>query len=334
MKKKKLALLDPLRDGPGVKKGEDTTPNLKFFFKQWKRKFWKLISINLIMLIQILPFVLIFLLQMAGPKEPSMDHPLYAPLMGAHFINPSAEGATLLSGVANLNLTLPTANTPVNYIFFGLLLFHVITYGWQKVGSTYLMRNLVRGDGVFILSDFFYAIKRNWKQGFVLGFLDCIFCGVLYLDFQYFYAMPQTAFHNFMYFAIIALIIIYAAMRFYTYLMLVTFNIKLSKIFKNALIFTVLGIKRNLMAALGILLLAVLMVAVALGFMQISTSLLGVAIIIPFLCFLAFAAFMYTYAAYPVIKRYMIDPVPVKTPAAATTSSDDEDDSEDAVDGE
>lgn len=324
MKKKKLTLLDPLRDGPGVQKGEDTTPNLKFFFKQWKRKFWKLISINLLMLIQILPFVVIFLLQMAGPKEPSMDHPMYAPLMGAHFIHPSAEGATLLSSVASLNLTLPTANTPVNYVFFGLLLFHVITYGWQKVGSTYLMRNLVRGDGVFILSDFFYAIKRNWKQGFVLGLLDCIFCGVLYLDIQYFAVLPPTAFNNFMYFAIIALIIIYAAMRFYTYLMLVTFNIKISKIFKNALIFTVLGIKRNLMAALGIFLLAAVMVALAIGLMQISTSLLGVAIIIPFLCFLAFAAFMYTYAAYPVIKRYMIDPVPAKAPAATPVSSSDD----------
>ena len=320
MKKKKLTLLSPMNDGPGVEKGEDTTPNLKFFFKQWKRKFWKLITINLLLLVQILPFVLIFLIQMAGPKEPAMNHPLYAPLIGAQAIAPTSAGVSLLSAISGLNFTLPTYNSPINWIFAALLLFHVITYGWQKVGATYIMRNLVRGDGVFILSDYFYAIKRNLKQGFILGLLDCIFCGVLYLDFQYFSAMPGTGFYNFMYFAIIALVIVYAAMRFYTYLMLVTFNIKITKIFKNALIFAVLGIKRNLMAALGIILLAALMVGLALGMMQISTSLLGVAIIIPFLCFLAFASFMYTYAAYPVIQRYMIDPVPAKKAAKDTSA--------------
>lgn len=310
MKKKKLALLDPLRDGPGVEKGEDTTPNLKFFFKQWGRKFWKLVSINLIMLVQILPFLLIFLLDLSGPKEPTINDPLFSPLTGAQFIAPTSAGATLLSAISALNLSLPTANSPVNWIFFGLLLFHVVTYGWQKVGSTYLMRNLVRGDGVFIISDFFYAIKRNLRQGFILGFLDCLFCGVLYLDYQFLVSAPSSALNTFMYAATVALIIIYAAMRFYTYLMLVTFNIKITKIFKNALIFAVLGIKRNLMAALGILLMAALFVILAIALMQIN--LLGLAIILPCLCFLAFSAFMYTYAAYPVIKRYMIDPVPAK----------------------
>jgi hypothetical protein len=33
--KKRLKLLDPMRDGKGVEKGEDTTPNLKYFFKLW-----------------------------------------------------------------------------------------------------------------------------------------------------------------------------------------------------------------------------------------------------------------------------------------------------------
>jgi len=306
--KKKLRLLDPLRDGRGVEKEEDTTPNLKFFFKQWGRKFWKLISINLIMILQILPFVVIFLLEMAGPKEPAMKNPLYAPLLGAQFMAPTSAGATLFSFASGLNYALPTHNSPVNWIIAGILLLHVLTYGWQKVGATYLMRNLVRGDGVFVVSDFFYAIKKNWKQGFVLGLIDCVFCGVLYFNFMSLMSMPSTGMNNFMYFATIALIILYFFMRFYIYLLLVTFNIKISKIFKNALIFTVLGVKRNLMAALGMILLAGLFVALAILLMQIN--LMGLAIILPFLCFMAFAAFMYNYAAYPVVKKFMIDPLP------------------------
>ena len=309
VKKKKLKLLDPLSDGRGVEKGEDTTPNLRYFFKQWGRKFWKLISINLIMLFQIIPLVLVLFVNLAGPKEPVQNTPVYAPLLGAQVACPTSAGTTLFSLMSGLNYELPTYNTPVNWITIVLLVIHVITYGWQKVGSAYIMRNLVRGDGVFIVSDFFYAIKRNFKQGFVLGLLDCIFCGTLYLDFTYFSRMPSTFFNNFMYFAIIALVIIYVGMRFYMYTMLVTFNIKITKIFKNALIFTVLGIKRNLMAALGIILMAVLVVLINIFFMQFG---LYIGIILPFLFFLAFSAFMYTYAAYPIIKRYMIDPVPAK----------------------
>ena len=40
MNKKKFKLFDPMRDGKGVEKGEDTTPTLGRFFKLWKRKFW------------------------------------------------------------------------------------------------------------------------------------------------------------------------------------------------------------------------------------------------------------------------------------------------------
>lgn len=309
MKTKKLRLLDPMRDGRGVEKGEDTTPNLKFFFKQLGRKFWKLISINLLMLVQILPLLLCVVAYVIGPREPVQSSPAYSTLLGAQFASPTSQGATILSALSGLNFDIPTRNTPVYWIWGLLLVFHMVTYGWQKVGATYLMRNLVRGDGVFIISDFFYAIKKNLKQGFVLGLLDCIFCGVLIFNVVSLNSMPLTGLNNFMYWATMALIIVYVLMRFYMYLMLVTFNIKLTKIFKNALIFTVLGIKRNIMAVLGIVLMAALVIGLNLILFQYN---IAVGIILPFLFFLAISAFMYTYAAYPVIKRYMIDPVPSK----------------------
>ena len=304
---KKLRLLDPLRDGRGVEKGEDTTPNVKFYFKQLGRKFWKLISINLIMLVQILPLLLCVIVTALGPREPVQSEPFYSTVIGAQFASPTSAGATLLSVFSSLNYSLPTHNTPIYWICGALLLIHVVTYGWQKVGSTYLMRNLVRGEGVFIISDFFYAIKKNFKQGFILGLLDCIFCGVLIFNIFSLNSMPMTAMNNFMYWATIAITIIYVLMRFYTYLLLVTFNIKITKIFKNSLIFTVLGIKRNLLASLWIILIAAVIVFLNILLFQYN---IAVGIIIPFLFFLAVSAFTYSYAAYPVIQKYMIDPAP------------------------
>ena len=306
---RKLKLLDPMRDGRGVEKGEDTTPNLKYFFKLLGRKFWKLVSINLLMLIQILPLLLCFLAEATGPKEPVQSSPLYATVLGSQVASSTSGGMTLLNLVGNLSYEWPTFNSPVNWIMVGLIAFHVLTYGWQKVGATYLMRNLVRGEGVFVFSDFFYAIKRNFKQGFILGIIDCIICGILYVDFAYFSQMPSATMTNIMYFVIVALVIIYVAMRFYMYLLLVTFNIKFTKLFKNSFIFAFLGMKRNLMAGVGILTMAGLVVALNLLLFQINVA---VGLIIPFLFFMAVMAFMYTYAAYPVIKKYMIDPPVVK----------------------
>lgn len=309
----KLRLLGPLRDGKGVEKGEDTTPNLKYFFKLLGRKFWKLVSVNFILLVQILPLLLCFLVEAMGPKEPVQHNPLYATVLGAQTVAPTSAGMTLLNMVGNLSYDWQAYNSPVTIIMICLLAFHVLTYGWQKVGATYIMRNLVRGEGVFIISDFFYAIKKNFKQGFILGVIDCIICGVLYFDFTYLSQMPvDDVMANIMYFVIVALVIIYLAMRFYMYLLLVTFNIKLTKLLKNSFIFAFLGMKRNLMAGLGILLMAGLVVVLNIFLMQFN---IAVGLIIPFLFFMGVMAFMYNYAAYPVIKKYMIDPPVVKKDA-------------------
>ena len=309
--KKKFKLLDPMRDGKGVEKGEDTTPTLGRFFKLWGRKFWKLITVNLLMVVQVIPLLLILFLYLGGPKIPTLYSPLYAPLLGAQTAAPTGIGMTLFNSAAGLMHQTPVFNSWAHWVMAALILFQLITYGWQRTGTTYILRNLVRGDGVFMISDYFYAIRRNLKQGFVMGLIDCAAVFALVFDIIYFSNSPATGANNFMYVTILALILIYGIMRFYTYLMMVTFDMKLGKILKNALIFTVLGIKRNIMAGLGILSLTAMFLALIFFFGRIIPALY----IIPFLCLLGFCGFMYTFAAYPVIQKYMIDPVqkPQKT---------------------
>lgn len=304
--KRKIKLLDPMRDGKGVEKGEDTTPNLKYFFKLWGRKFWKLISLNFLMLVQILPLMGCLFLYLGGPKVPTQYDPLYTVLLGAQTALPTSEGMTLFNSAAGLLHQTPIFNSWAHWAMGLLIIFHLVTYGWQKAASTYILRNLVRGDGVFMFSDYFYAIRKNWKQGLIMGIFDSAIIFALVFDFLYFLNSPTTGMNNFMYVMIFALILIYGIMRFYTYLMMVTFDMKLGKILKNALIFTALGIKRNIMALLGILLLTGIFVLMIVFLLPMK---LAVVIILPFLCLLAFCGFMYTYAAYPIIQRYMIDPV-------------------------
>ena len=305
--KKRFKLFDLNKDGKGVDPGEDRTPNLKFFFKQFGRKFTKIISLNILMIFQILPLLFVaYLYIFAMPKTPSMFYPEYAAMFGVQ------EAASSLVGILDIEMLsyqfpLPAYDNLVYWIIIAaIMIVYVLTYGWQKVGSLYVTRGLVRGDSVFIFSDFFYAIKKNWKQGFVLGLLDCLFMGVLGYNLIFFFSAEANMLTNFVYVMTIALIILYTIFRFYTYLMIVTFNIKLSKVFKNALIFTVLGIKRNVLALIGLVIVSAIAVLPMIMLVQVG---LGIALVLPLIYYLGVCAFIYTYAAYPVIKKYMIDPV-------------------------
>ena len=80
---------------------------------------------------------------------------------------------------------------------------------------------------------------------------------------------------------------------------------KIKKIVKNSLIFSLLGIKRNLMALLGIIILVVLN---ALFLFSFNGMLLPLGVAFPFLILFAHGSFMATYASYYKIKEIMIDP--------------------------
>ena len=70
-----------------------------------------------------------------------------------------------------------TVLTTVDYVLLALSALLVLTFGPVRVGVTYIVRNLFRGEPVFMMHDFFYAIKRNLRQSFIMGILDLLFLG-------------------------------------------------------------------------------------------------------------------------------------------------------------
>jgi len=106
---------------------------------------------------------------------------------------------------------------------------------------------------------------------------------------------------NFIFYTSIFIAVIWQWMRFYIYILMITFDLSIFKILKNALIFSMVGLKRNFMATLGI----AAMVAATYLLMMIYFP---VGIIIPFVLLFADCSFMACYAAFPKIKEIMIDP--------------------------
>lgn len=313
LNKKRFNLFNFNKDGKGVDPGEDRTPNLKFFFKQFGRKFSKILTLNMIMIFQVIPLIVsLYLYFIATPTTPTFYFPEYSAIFGIQEAA-SSSVTSLNLGFFSLQHPLPSYNTYIYWVIAILAIIHVVTFGWQKVGATYVLRGLVRGDSVFVWSDFFYAIKKNFKQGLIIGLIDGVAMFALAFDIFYFYTAPQTGMNNFMYIMTVALIVLYMIFRFYIYLMAVTFDMKISKIFKNALIFIVLGIKRNIMALLGLAAVTAIAVLLIVLFLPMG---LGVTLVLPFIYYLGTCGFICTYAAYPIIEKYMIEPV--TSPKAVT----------------
>ena len=307
MNEKKFNLSSLLPPKKEINEQEDSTPNIRFYFKSLWRKFPKLLSINLIMIFLVLPIIIALIAYfLLMPRIFVFTETIHPVLSGINTIEGQSPIVTSLLGIYGISVEVPTVafgGAAITVIV--CLAFLFITFGWQNVGAAYIMRELVRGRPVFTISDYFYAIKRNLKQGFIIGVIDFIICAVLIYDFVQFYNMTGNIAYDLMFWCICGVGFIYIFIRFYIYLLLINFELKISKIFKNALIFTALGFKRNILAFIWIAIIAVVNAALILVMLPMN---IVIPLLLPLFYFAAFALFTSTYAAYPIIKKYMIDP--------------------------
>lgn len=278
-----------------------SVPNLSSFFKLYKRKFGRLLSVNIFMILGNFP-IFFAIVAMAGYFDYSVGapaNPIFQIINGAAAFDSSPSMSLLLSTFGEQKtLMLPSSLT---ILFFALSALVVFTFGWVNVGTTYILRSLVRGDPVFMWSDFWYAIKRNKFQGMIMGILDILFLGVICFDISFFYVNLGAFYMNLMFYIALFIGVTYFIMRFYIYLLIITFDLKLSKVLKNAFIFSIIGFKRNIMAILGIICLLIVNIVLFVYFLPLGLT-------FPFVLLFANGAFMSTYAAYYKIKEIMIDP--------------------------
>jgi uncharacterized membrane protein YesL len=178
----------------------------------------------------------------------------------------------------------------------------VFTFGLSTIGLVYNMRNVCTGEYVDTWHDFFYAIKKNFKQGIVVGILDALIFFLLVYDIIAYGVEANNEFIFLVfYYASILFAFIYYIMRFYIYIQLITCEMSTWKIIKNSFLLTALGIKRNFAGLLGA-------IAFLIAFLYAYIILPQFSIIL--LCMFAFSFLTYlgVYCAYPIVKRYVIDP--------------------------
>ena len=289
-------------EGKGVKKEPEGPKNLKNFFKTFAGKFTRLVTVNMYYIFGNFP-ILFAMLAFSGNLNRDSWAPAYkmfAPLWGVikHEQSPVTAALFGIFGTQT-SVGFPTVLT---YIAWGLSLLLLFTFGYVNIGTTYIMRNMIKGEPIFMWDDFWYAIKRNLRQGMIMGIIDLVFSVLVVYDIVFFYFNTGVSMMmNIMFYASLLLALVWFWMRFYIYILLVTFDLSIFKIMKNSLIFSIIGFKRNFMATLGI---ATMLIITYLLMM----SVFPIGIIIPFVLLFADCSFMACYAAFPKIKEIMIDP--------------------------
>lgn len=307
-RRRRFRLFDSQREGRGVSK-EDAkiTPDLRGFFRSFWRNFPKLLSVNLLILVGNFP-VLFAIIGLSGIfKTPYMTpiSSLFADLHSQIVVGGGYDAATMATyGILGPHIEY-SAMTPTAYVFLGLSALTLLTFGFTKIGSTYILRSLIRGEPVFMLSDFKYAIKRNWRQALPMGCIDLVAMVLFPLNVVFLLQMGGGFFNSVLLWLNVLFYIVFLFMRPYIYLQMLTFDLKLGKILKNALIFSLLGFKRNIMALLGLVILLLLAVLFCFGF---GGALLPIGLAIPLVILWSGGSFMGDFAAWFKIKQVMIDP--------------------------
>ena len=279
-----FGLFDYTKPGKGV---EADKPKKHPFFLFWElvwRKLGRLITLNLMYFIVILPLIAVAYLMMY--EQILTFFPAFAEEEGFFSLLPSL----LFSATSVLLETSP-------WLAYLLVAASVVLYGPATCGLTYVLRNYAQEEHAWI-SDFWDRTKKNFRQGFFLGLVDIVVVSLLVYNITFsFGALSETPMMSVIQTLSLVLLALYFFMRHYTYLMAVTFELSIFGILKNAWIFSVVAFWKNVLVTAVILL---LLLVIFLTHPLVEFALLP-------LIFFSFCGFLAVFICYPVLQRHMID---------------------------
>lgn len=194
---------------------------------------------------------------------------------------------------------------PVSLIYW--LLF--IIPGFSAVGMTYITRSLARDKHTFGVSDFFSAIKKNWRQALGVGILNIIITAFLLFDLDYFrYMSIQGMTFGYVGLGIMFFItIVFSVMKFYIWFLVITFDMKVKQIYLNSFKFFVANLLNNIIMLVSIALYWVLFLLLFVFFGS-DALIAGILAVITIFFYPTYHYLIIQFGVFSAIKKYMIDP--------------------------
>jgi len=153
--------------------------------------------------------------------------------------------AVPLFNMENIEALLGISKGYVLPVFWFLLpLLPLILTGPFTAGLTYITRNFVKREHSFLGSDFLEHTKKNIKQTLIANVIFYVVFCVYVTAFLFYIMKPDTSVLLMAVFLFIGLVLF--SVPFYVYPMIVSFDMKLKDILKNAWIFALAKLPQNL----------------------------------------------------------------------------------------
>lgn len=282
-----FGLFDFAKPGKGVEKDAPEKHPFFLFFELVWRKFGRLILLNLIFFIVILPLVCCFYY---------MFYSLLSNVLLEAGVDLAQEGIGL-NLLPQLLLSLAYSIQP--WLRIALVVLSAVCYGPAMCGYTFMLRNFARQQHAWN-SDFWDRSLKNFKQGLFFGLLDLALLAVFAFNLSINTAAAGNlaGIFTLVRYLSFALLLLYLFMRNYVYLLAVTFELNVFQILKNAWIFSVIGLWRNLL----VLVVNAALIVACLLFTWPEL------ILVPLFLF-SLTGFVSMFTCYPVVKKHMIDPL-------------------------
>lgn len=222
------------KEGKGISREDVQKRRFIIFFEVIGRKFWKLCQLSLIYTLVSLPALAIY---------------FAASTLVVPSILALAIGQEAVAGMAGY-LVLYT-------LIFAAFLLLMLGSGPVSCGAYYVVRNFSREEHSWVISDFFEHLRKNLKQGMVVFVINILIVAALLMNIMFYSTgmaegIPEAV-RLMLITAVCVLSGIYAVMQMYIYPMMVTFELKVADILKNALLFAIYKLPQNvLMLALTV----------------------------------------------------------------------------------
>lgn len=235
------------KPGKGVDELAPKSEGATLFFEIFIRKFWKFIQINLLYFVALIPtFAIVYFL--AGAMSNAVLTTFstqVASLVGLSAPDITNSDYSLIYIV--IDNCIRVLSAVLFTVFWGM--------GPATAGLHYIMRNYAREENSFILCDFWYAIKDNFKQSLFVFIVDVI------MMFVFFYAITfyasQESFIRFLKYPMYCIFLFYAMVHLFIYPLMVRYKLSISKLYKNAALFSMVSLPYSFLVIILLLLLTI-----------------------------------------------------------------------------
>ena len=234
MAKKKRGLIDRLVMGSekseGYARASLPSNRWELFWDIFKGRFGKLFIINLLVILFCLPTIVLFILRYMSIANYGVSYPFSQSFGVGYGALPSMFGASE-NIILMVNLTI---------YLFSPIVFCIAGIG--IAGAIYVLRNMVWTEGIFVANDFWYGIKKNFKQFMLIMLLYSVVFYLTNLSIAMCNRTRVTEPSNawlYKVFKVVTyiLLITFSVMTLHMLAMSTTYTLKLRQLIKNSFIF-------------------------------------------------------------------------------------------------